>query len=96
MAFHVFCLDKPGAEELRARLRPAHVAYIAAHRHVLDHAGRLSSDDSVTAVGSALTVNFETRAEVEAFIDGEPYFKAGIFESVVVRRIMVFDLDTLR
>lgn len=96
MAFHVFCLDKPGAEELRSRLRPAHVAYIVANRHAITQAGRLSSDDELTAVGSALIVNCETRTEVETFLTDEPYFKAGLFESVVTRRITVFDLDTLK
>lgn len=87
MAFHLFCMDDPGKPGLRERIRARHLEYMIAHRERILFGGPLKADDGVMSVGSAFALDYETRAEVDAFLADEPYSQAGLFESVVVRRI---------
>ena len=47
--------------------------------------GPLESDEG-GIVGSIFIVNVENRAAAQKFTDEEPFHKAGVFESVIVRR----------
>ena len=49
--------------------------------------GPLQSDDAVTAYGSLFILNVESRAEAEAYIYNEVFYKAGIFASVKIFRM---------
>jgi uncharacterized protein YciI len=84
MLYAISCTDKPDSAGLRTATRPAHIAHLskAAGRIVLG--GPLLSPEG-HAIGSLLVVEAADRAEAEAFAAADPYAKAGLFESVVIR-----------
>ena len=84
MLFALICTDRPGGLELRAATRPAHLTYLETCRSKLVHAGALLDAEGRPG-GSLLVVEATDRAEAEAFAAGDPYAKAGLFESTVIR-----------
>lgn len=92
MLFAIACTDKPGALELRLATRPAHLEHLKAQQSrillggpVLDAAGN--------PCGSLLVVEAADRAAAEAFAAADPYAKAGLFESTVIRPYRVVFKD---
>lgn len=85
MLFIFLCTDKPGSEPLRLANRAAHLAYLNLHIDNLFAAGPTLSDDGAGMNGSLLVLDFPDRAAAEAFAAGDPYAKAGLFESVIIR-----------
>jgi uncharacterized protein len=84
MLFAIACTDKPGALELRMANRPAHLEHLKAHQAALVLVGPLL-DPAGQPCGSLLVVEAADRAAAEALAAADPYAKAGLFESVVVR-----------
>jgi hypothetical protein len=85
MLFVFICTDKPGHQEVRMHNRVAHLAYLAQHEDRLFAAGPTLTDDGAGMNGSVLILDFEDRAQADAFAAGDPYANAGLFESVVIR-----------
>lgn len=81
----VHCTDKPDCVELRKANREAHLAYMRRFADRIVIAGPMLAEDG-TMVGSTLVLDMDDRAEVEAFAAEDPYARAGLFESVVIRR----------
>ena len=84
MLFALMCTDRPGGLDLRLASRPAHLAYLETYQSKLVHAGALLDLDG-RACGSLLVIDVGDRAEAEGFAEGDPYAKAGLFESTVIR-----------
>lgn len=84
MQFVLYCVDKPDHAQVRADNRPAHLAYLNDNLNRLHIAGPLTSDDAASVLGSLLVIEAADRAEAEAFAAGDPYAKAGLFESVTI------------
>lgn len=84
MLFSLYCLDKPDSTRLRADTRPAHLEYIETFLDRVVVAGPMLSD-SESPLGSLLVMEFDTMSDAQAFADGDPYAKAGLFESVTIR-----------
>ena len=84
MLFALMCIDKPGSLELRSATRPQHLAYLQTYFDRLVEAGPLL-DEEGRPCGSLLIIDVNDRAEAEGFAAGDPYTKAGLFESTVVR-----------
>lgn len=84
MAFMIYCLDKLGQGETRAANRNAHLAYLDGFGKQLMMAGPLLSEDGNAMIGSLLLMDFGSRAEAESFAAGDPYRKAGLFQSVTI------------
>jgi uncharacterized protein YciI len=87
MDFAVICLDRPGTKALRARTRLAHMEYINGYRPKMVMGGALLDDDGETRVGMMLAIDLPDRESVEQFMRNEPYNKAGIFETVLIRSV---------
>jgi len=85
MLFAIFCTDKEDFLDVRLDNRPAHVEHLKSLGDHLVFAGPTLSDDNKTMNGSLIVVDFETRDEVETFAANDPYAKAKLFESVVIR-----------
>jgi uncharacterized protein YciI len=85
MYFAILCFDKPGAGELREKTRPEHLAYLKQH-HDQMHLGGPFENDEGGIVGMLFIIDVENRAAAVAFTENEPFHKAGVFESVVIRR----------
>ncbi len=85
MLFALTCLDHPNSLELRLANRPAHLDYLNAFLAQVIVAGPLLDDAGEKPVGSLLVMEFADRAAAEAFAAGDPYAKAGLFQSVSIR-----------
>ena len=84
MLFAVVCADRPASLDLRLATRAAHIAYLTTYADKLVHGGPLL-DTEGRPCGSLLLIDVEDRAAAEGFAAGDPYGKAGLFESTVVR-----------
>lgn len=86
MPYAILTTDKPNSLELRTRMREKHIEYLTANMHKLLAAGALIDDDGTGGHGGILIVDTDERKEAEAFIAGDPFTKAGLFEKVTVAR----------
>jgi uncharacterized protein YciI len=84
MLFVLACTDRPGRLDLRLATRPAHLAYLETYQGKLAYAGALLDIDG-RPCGSLLVIDVADRAEAEGFAAGDPYAKADLFESTVIR-----------
>ena len=85
MQYFIFRQDKPGAHALRMKTRPAHMAYAEQLGEKLLFAGPAMDDDGAM-VASVWIVEAGSREEAEAITAADPYEKAGLFETKIVRR----------
>jgi uncharacterized protein YciI len=84
MLFALINIDRPGNLDLRLSTRPAHLAFLEGEASKIVSGGALL-DASGQPSGSLLVIDVEDRAAAEAFTAADPYTKAGLFESTVVR-----------
>jgi len=84
MIFVLHCVDKAGHGNVRAENRPAHIDYLKKNGPILRLAGPMTTDDGQSMIGSLLVIEVADRAAAEAFAAGDPYAKAGLFETVTV------------
>ena len=80
--FHM--IDRAGAAELRARIRPEHKAYLAGVAERIAFAGPLVADDGQTMLGSLLVIDFADREAALAWLRDEPFTRAGVYASTQV------------
>ena len=85
MIFVVHGFDKPENAGLRQELIADHRAYMDEHAKVLS-SGPLTADDSEAMVGSLLIIAADARAAIDAVVAGDPFVKAGLFETITVTR----------
>lgn len=81
-AFHL--IDRPGAGALRSELRPLHKAYLGRVADRIAFAGPLTTNDGAAMIGSLLVIDFESRADAEAWRADEPFTRAGLYASASV------------
>jgi uncharacterized protein YciI len=84
MLFVVSAFDRPGAGELRAKVRPAHLEYLKGRSEKI-RAGGAFLDEDGQPIGSMLIIEAADRTAAEAFTAGDPYRLEGVFERVEVR-----------
>ncbi len=84
MLFALICIDRPASLELRLATRPQHLAYLETYADKLVHAGALLDSDG-RACGSLLVIDVPDRETADGFAAADPYAKAGLFESTVIR-----------
>jgi len=85
MNFVLYCVDKADHGHVRAENRPAHLDYLKGNLERIVIAGPTTSEDGSAMTGSVLVIEAADRAEAEAFAAGDPYAKAGLFESVTIK-----------
>lgn len=81
MRFALVCHDKPGHLQVRLDNRAAHLAYIEA-TGVVEMAGPLIVDGQMC--GSLIVLETDSIESARAWAAGDPYAKAGLFESASV------------
>ncbi|WP_186388842.1 YciI family protein [Stappia sp. TSB10P1A] len=86
MPWMIETYDRPGSGDLRLRLRPAHLEYLEANRHLLLACGAKLDDNGEAASGGLYLLAVESRAEAEAFIAADPFHTGDLFERVFVTR----------
>ncbi|MCL4800137.1 MAG: YciI family protein [Burkholderiales bacterium] len=85
MLFVIFCIDRAGTEEKRKQTIQAHIDYLATKPIKVVMSGPLTTDDGGKAIGSLFVVEAANRGEVEAFQGSDPFYNAGIWQTVEVR-----------
>ena len=84
MLFVIACMDRPGGLDLRLATRPSHLAYLTTYSGLVVHGGPML-DPEGRPCGSMLLIDVEDRAAAEGFAMQDPYAKAGLFESTIIR-----------
>ena len=74
--------DKPGALDTRLANRDAHLAYVR-ETGVVEQAGPIL-DDAGQMCGSILVLEVADMEAARTWADGDPYAKAGLFDSVTL------------
>lgn len=77
----------PNFAEKREKGLDAHLDYLRSQKKILVLSGGTTSDDGREPLGSLLIVNVGSRAEAQAFVDGDPYMKAAMFTKVTIIRM---------
>ena len=83
MLFVLLCQDNPNQTELRQKVRPLHLEYLTSQE--VRFAGPMLSDDESMMIGSIIFIVADSLAHAKEIADQDPYFLAGLFESVTVR-----------
>lgn len=83
--FVAMCTDRTDAADVRAAARAAHLDYIEGARDRILLIGPLLSEDDQVA-GSLFLVEADDIAAARAFVENDPFSKAGLFSSIVVKR----------
>lgn len=87
MLFYIACVDRPGALQLRLDTRSDHLAYLEDFQGRIVFGGPTMGGEEETPNGSVLIVDMDDRTAAESFAAGDPYAKAGLFESVTIAPI---------
>jgi hypothetical protein len=82
MFYALMAHDKPGALKVRKANRDAHLAYIK-ETGVVAQAGPLL-DGEGQMCGSLVILDVPDQAAADAWAAGDPYAKAGLFDSVTI------------
>ena len=87
MLFALNCRDRPGQLQLRLDVRPEHLAYLDGlnANGVLKFAGPFLDDDGKPC-GTLAMIEAEDADAARAVAAGDPYARAGLFETVEIRR----------
>lgn len=72
--------DKPGAQDIRAENRPAHLEYLKS-TDMVAQAGPLL-DDAGDMIGSLIILDVPDMAAARDWATNDPYAKAGLFADV--------------
>ena len=83
MHFVISCIDKPGQPELRQAMRPDHIKYLNDYENKIVAVG--PTLDGEMPNGSVIIIELDDLDAAKVFADGDPYFKAGVFESVSIK-----------
>ena len=85
MLYAVLCTDKPDHLQTRMDTRPEHLAFRNSLGYKLKFAGPfLRADEKPN--GSLLMLDAESLEAAKALAGEDPYAKAGLFETVEVKR----------
>ena len=77
----------PSFAAMREKILQPHLDYLRSQKSILVLSGATVSDDGKDFTGSLLIVNVGSRAEARAFVDGDPFTKAGMFTDVRITRM---------
>jgi uncharacterized protein YciI len=86
MPYAIITRDKPNSLQLRNDTRGPHLEYLTATQDKLLAAGAQVADDGQGGYGGLIIVDTEDRVEAEAFIQNDPFTKAGLFSGIEVVR----------
>lgn len=85
MLFLCVLTDKPHSNALRMATRPKHLEHLEAIKSKIVVCGPQLSDDEQTMIGSFFIFDVPNRAAAEELVNADPYTKAGLFESTIIR-----------
>ena len=92
MQFLIKAYDGEGMLERRMAVRPRHLEGMKKlGKHIICAGGLL--DDAGKMKGSALVLDFDSRAGLDDYLASEPYITEGVWEKVEVETMNVVILD---
>ena len=77
----------PNFAAMREKGLQAHIDYLHSQKKILVVSGATLSDDGKEPTGSLLVIHVNSRAEAQAFVDADPFQKAGMFTKVTITRM---------
>lgn len=83
--YAIVCFDRPDSASLRDTHRADHVKFLDLHKKQIVFGGPLKGAADGPSTGALIVVNCATRKEAEDLIGADPFFRAGVYESVAVR-----------
>src|SRR5512132_14940 len=86
MEWFVYGRDRPGAGTLREELAEAHWSFMDGYAGAMIARGPTLTADRTAATGSMHMVDLPDAAAAREFAFEEPYYRAGVFADVLVRR----------
>ena len=86
MPYAIITRDRTDAGSLRADTRAAHLEYLKQFSEQIIAGGGFLTDAGELDGGGLIIVDTEDRQEAERLAENDPYTKAGLFESVEIRR----------
>jgi uncharacterized protein len=86
MEYFVYCRDRPGTLELRLALGEEHWSFMDDYAKAMIARGPTFAEDGDTPTGSLHIVDLPDVDAVRAFAYQEPYYRAGVFGDVTIRR----------
>ena len=86
MHWLIKCRSKPDTDALRMATIDAHRGFLDGYPEVTWYSGPLFTDDNKNAIGSLRLIEFPNRAGALAYINADPYTKAGIFQAITIER----------
>lgn len=78
--FAIIAYDREGSEDARAQHRDGHLAHFKAHSDKLAVAGPMSGSNT----GSLVIYRAQSEEEARAFIEGDPFYSAGVWDRIEV------------
>jgi uncharacterized protein YciI len=84
--FFVYCRDRPGTAELRARLGEAHWSFMDTYADGMIARGPTMDAGREQATGSLHLVDLPDPAAARVFAYEEPNYRAGVYGEVTIRR----------
>ena len=92
MQFIITAYDGPGMLEKRMEVRPRHLENLARVMDKVICAGGLLDEDGKMK-GSTLVMNFDSRADLDKYLDSEPYVTEHVWEKINVEVMNVVILN---
>jgi len=87
MLYMLYGVQGPGREAIRDAAREEHFDYLQKHRDIMVLGGATLADADDTRTGSVLIINVPNRAAADAFAEGEPFRRDGLFSQYTVTRM---------
>lgn len=78
--FAIMAFDAPDTDDLRVQHRDGHLAHFKAHADRIAVAGPMGAG----APGSLVIFECDNEAEARAFIEGDPFYGAGVWERITI------------
>ena len=90
VAYAILMLDKRGSKAVRDARRAAHFAYLTSFKSKLVVSGAILEEDDSVFKGGLIVLEVPTRREAEAFVENDPFTRAGLQESTQIERVRLF------
>ena len=91
-----FVDDGPHVAAKKKEVRQTHIDYVMANAHRIIVSGGYFPDDDDFPNGGLIVLDVATRAEAEDYIQNDPFFQNGIFNTYTIRRWKKFIFDHKR
>jgi uncharacterized protein YciI len=76
-----------GGAAIKDPLRQAHIAYLESRHDILLFSGPTKSDDGSRSTGVVFILNVASKDEAVAFLEDEPYTRAGLRANITLTRV---------